>query len=525
MSTLFDDLPFPRPTASTEAARDAAVDAFGVPTWAAAAAAGEGPDGPGARHTDPEELLAGPEPPAARGGAPRGQPPAHRRRRRLGQDPRAHAPHRLPAGARGVHPGQVLAITFTNKAAAEMRERVAALVGRRAKAMWVSTFHSACVRILRREAAQGRDEVHLLHLRRRRQPAPDVDGHARPRPRPQALPAALVQPPGVQPQERARRRGDLRLHAWRRAPTTSGCWPRPTPAYQRRLRQANALDFDDLIMTTVNILQAFPEVAEHYRRRFRHVLVDEYQDTNHAQYQLVKELVGPRLPVCRRLTAPSVPPAELAVVGDADQSIYAFRGATIRNIVEFEQDYPDARTILLEQNYRSTQTILQAANSVIAKQPRAPQAKNLWTDSGDGAKIVGYVGDSEHDEAAFVAKTIDALGDEPGRQAQGRRRLLPHQRPVASPGGGLRPRRPALQGRRRHAVLRAPRGQGRAGLPAGPLQPRRHGQPAPHPQRAQAGHRRPRRGLRRRRSPSASASPSSPPSAAPRTPRPSRPAR
>ena len=164
-------------------------------------------------------------------------------------------------------------------------------------------------------------------------------------------------------------------------------------------------------MTTVNILQAFPEVAEYYRRRFRHVLVDEYQDTNHAQYQLVKELVGhadrPGMPGA---DGPSVPPAELVVVGDADQSIYAFRGATIRNIVEFEEDYPDARTILLEQNYRSTQTILQAANSVIAKNPER-RKKNLWSDSGDGARIVGYVGDSEHDEASFVARQIDQLGD------------------------------------------------------------------------------------------------------------------
>ncbi|HRB98457.1 MAG TPA: 3'-5' exonuclease, partial [Dermatophilaceae bacterium] len=177
---------------------------------------------------------------------------------------------------------------------------------------------------------------------------------------------------------------------------------------QRRLRQANALDFDDLIMTTVHVLQAFPDVAEHYRRRFRHILVDEYQDTNVAQYQLVRELVG----------HPSddphaVPPGQLCVVGDADQSIYAFRGATIRNIVEFEQDYPNARTILLEQNYRSTQTILRAANAVIA-QNSARRPKNLWTDSGDGPPIVGYVADSEHDEAAFVARRIDSLGDTDG---------------------------------------------------------------------------------------------------------------
>ena len=150
--------------------------------------------------------------------------------------------------------------------------------------------------------------------------------------------------------------------------------------------------------------------AEHYRRRFRHVLVDEYQDTNHAQYVLVKELVGQGID---KPGEPAVPAAELCVVGDADQSIYAFRGATIRNIAEFEQDYPHARTILLEQNYRSTQTILRAANAVIAKNT-ARRPKNLWTDSGDGTQIVGYVADSEHDEAAFVARQIDDLADRHG---------------------------------------------------------------------------------------------------------------
>ena len=153
-------------------------------------------------------------------------------------------------------------------------------------------------------------------------------------------------------------------------------------------------------MTTVNLLQAFPEAAEHYRRRFRHVLVDEYQDTNHAQYVLVKEIVGP--------PAATLPPAELAVVGDADQSIYAFRGATIRNILQFEEDFPDAHTILLEQNYRSTQTILSAANAVISRNlNRKP--KNLWSDAGSGWPIVGYVADNEHDEATFVAQTVDEL--------------------------------------------------------------------------------------------------------------------
>jgi DNA helicase-2/ATP-dependent DNA helicase PcrA len=168
------------------------------------------------------------------------------------------------------------------------------------------------------------------------------------------------------------------------------------------LRRANALDFDDLIMTTVTLLQLFPDVAEHYRRRFRHVLVDEYQDTNHAQYVLVKELVGA-----------GDGRSELCVVGDADQSIYAFRGATIRNILQFEADYPDATVVLLEQNYRSTQTILSAANAVIAKNPdRKP--KRLWSDAGAGEQIVGYVAENEHDEAAWVAGEIDRLSDEHG---------------------------------------------------------------------------------------------------------------
>jgi len=172
--------------------------------------------------------------------------------------------------------------------------------------------------------------------------------------------------------------------------------------YQRRLREAHAVDFDDLIMATVGLLQSHPDVAEHYRRRFRHVLVDEYQDTNHAQYMLIKELVGPG--------TDELPPAELCVVGDADQSIYAFRGATIRNILEFERDYPDARTILLEQNYRSTQTILDAANAVINRNAdRKP--KRLWSDQGQGDLIVGYVADNEHAEADWVAKEVDRLCD------------------------------------------------------------------------------------------------------------------
>jgi DNA helicase-2/ATP-dependent DNA helicase PcrA len=171
------------------------------------------------------------------------------------------------------------------------------------------------------------------------------------------------------------------------------------------LRTANAFDFDDLIGETVAVLQSYPQIAEYYRRRFRHILVDEYQDTNHAQYVLVRELVGVAAP-----DTAAVPPAELCVVGDADQSIYAFRGATIRNIEDFERDFPSATTILLEQNYRSTQNILSAANAVIAFNS-GRRDKRLWTDSGDGELIVGYVADNEHDEARFVAGEIDALAD------------------------------------------------------------------------------------------------------------------
>ncbi|MDP9397718.1 MAG: DNA helicase PcrA [Actinomycetota bacterium] len=308
-------------------------------------------------------------------------------------------------GARNVHPGAVLAITFTNKAAGEMKERVAALVGPRAKAMWVSTFHSACVRILRREAKR-------LGLRTSFSIYDAADAHR--------LMTLVCRDLDLDPKRYAPRAVsayvsnlknelvDEETFASRASGHLEQVYAECYTLYQRRLREASALDFDDLIMTTVNLLQAFPDAAEHYRRRFRHVLVDEYQDTNHAQYVLVRELVGGG---SNCDGSPAVPAAELVVVGDADQSIYAFRGATIRNILQFEQDYPDARTILLEQNYRSTQTILNAANAVIARNGNR-KPKNLWSEAGEGVRIVGYVADNEHDEAAFVANEIDRLGDE-----------------------------------------------------------------------------------------------------------------
>ncbi|MFE0416941.1 DNA helicase PcrA [Streptomyces tendae] len=309
---------------------------------------------------------------------------------------------------RNVHPGQILAITFTNKAAGEMKERVEQLVGPRAHAMWVMTFHSACVRILRRESKKlgftssfsiydAADSKRLMALVCR-----DLD----------------LDPKRFPPKSFSAKISNLKNElideedfAAQAADGFEKTLAQAYALYQSRLREANALDFDDLIMTTVNLLRAFPDVAEHYRRRFRHVLVDEYQDTNHAQYALVRELVG--VPSEHPVDVPpeaEVPPAELCVVGDADQSIYAFRGATIRNILQFEEDYPDATTILLEQNYRSTQTILSAANAVIERnESRRP--KNLWTNQGSGAQITGYVADTEHDEAQFVADEIDRLTD------------------------------------------------------------------------------------------------------------------
>jgi DNA helicase-2/ATP-dependent DNA helicase PcrA len=312
--------------------------------------------------------------------------------------------------ARGVGVGQVLAITFTNKAAAEMRERVVRLVGHRARAMWVSTFHSTCVRILRNQASlinglnsnfsiyDADDSRRLLQMIGRDMGL-DIKRFS---PRLLANAISNLKNELIDPDQAVSDLSDSSDELTRTVASVYG-------EYQRRLRTANALDFDDLIGETVGILQAFPQIAQYYRRRFRHVLVDEYQDTNHAQYVLVRELAGRGAPESEA-SPDDIPPAELCVVGDADQSIYAFRGATIRNIEDFERDYPDAKTILLEQNYRSTQNILSAANSVISRNS-GRREKRLWTDAGAGELIVGYVADNEHDEARFVAEEIDALAE------------------------------------------------------------------------------------------------------------------
>jgi DNA helicase-2/ATP-dependent DNA helicase PcrA len=303
-------------------------------------------------------------------------------------------------GEQGIAPYQILAITFTNKAAAEMKERVSELVGDPARSMWVSTFHSACVRILRLEASRlgysnsftiydSSDSIRLLtviikglNLDAKQYAARAVHG---------AISAAkneLIGPADY-------------------ANTTTNHYEKTIAEifalYQKRLVSANAMDFDDLIGKTVELLQRFPEARARFRSRFRHILIDEYQDTNHAQYILIRELVG--------LPDEGFPIAELCVVGDADQSIYAFRGANIRNILQFEEDYQNARTVLLEQNYRSTQNILSAANGVIS-QNEGRKEKNLWSEEGTGEPVTGYVAESEHDEAEFVIGEIRRLRDE-----------------------------------------------------------------------------------------------------------------
>jgi DNA helicase II / ATP-dependent DNA helicase PcrA len=310
---------------------------------------------------------------------------------------------------RNVAPFEILAITFTNKAASEMKERVIELVGARAKAMWVSTFHSACVRILRSDAValgysnsftiyDASDSLRLItlvmkdmNLDPKKYNSRAIAGLISDAKNELLGPADYVQTVKNQFDEIV---AEVFTH------------------YQKRLSSANALDFDDLIGRTVELFQRFPEIKSKYRSRFKHVLVDEYQDTNRAQYVLIRELVG--------VAYDGAPPAELCVVGDSDQSIYAFRGANIRNILQFEDDFTDATTILLEQNYRSTQNILSAANAVISNN-EGRKEKNLWSEAGNGEIIKGYIAEDEHDEAEYVIAEIKRLRDaqicDPGQTA------------------------------------------------------------------------------------------------------------
>jgi DNA helicase-2/ATP-dependent DNA helicase PcrA len=294
----------------------------------------------------------------------------------------------------GVSPYGILAITFTNKAANEMKERVAQLVGSGvSRGMWVSTFHSACVRILRRDAATLGyrssftiyDDIDARRLVQFCLSDLDLDPKRFP---PKAIRAAI-----------SNAKNEL-IDFESFAQQGSGPYHEKVSdvyrLYQQRLLEASAMDFDDLLMVTVELFGAFPRILEHYQDRFQYVLVDEYQDTNHAQYRLVQMLGAKHRNVC--------------VVGDSDQSIYAFRGADVRNILEFERDYPDARVIVLDRNYRSTQTILDAANAVIANN-RGRTPKHLWTDLGAGEPITVYKSEDEHDEAAFIAEQLGVLQD------------------------------------------------------------------------------------------------------------------
>jgi DNA helicase-2/ATP-dependent DNA helicase PcrA len=293
----------------------------------------------------------------------------------------------------GVSPYEILAITFTNKAAGEMKERVSRLVGPVANNMWVSTFHSACVRILRQEIHRlgyrssfsiydNADSTRLITM-----VIKDLDLDPKRFP-PRQMKAAI-----------SKAKNEL-IDYETYASQDSGFYHEKVSdifrLYQQRLVEASAVDFDDILTLTVEILQAFPEVLERWQSRFQYILVDEYQDTNQAQYMLVKMLAAKHRNVC--------------VVGDSDQSIYAFRGADMRNIMGFEKDYPDTRVILLEQNYRSTQTILDAANAVIANNA-SRQPKRLWTDEGAGEHIVVFEAEDEHEEAAYIAEEIARLRD------------------------------------------------------------------------------------------------------------------
>ena len=329
--------------------------------------------------------------------------------------------------AHGFWASSILAITFTNKAAAEMRERLAALVGPEAEHMWISTFHSACVRILRRDGKEigltsgfsiydTADCERLVKL---------ISGDLN------------IDTKRYTPRMLLGKISDCKnsLTSWQDQLKSVNCDYKPGQRgyqvsagdvdelvavvyaeYQHRLAMANAVDFDDLIMRTVELFQRCPQVSEYYRHKFRYVFVDEYQDTNHAQYVLVRELSGidsGEQPDPQMRGAGRVGPSWITVVGDSDQSIYAFRGADIRNIQDFEQDFPNAKTIMLEQNYRSTQTILDAANAVIARNKNR-KPKKLWTALGEGDKIVGYAADNAQQEAGWIANEIARIHEEEG---------------------------------------------------------------------------------------------------------------
>lgn len=336
-------------------------------------------------------------------------------------------------------PSQILAITFTNKAAAEMRERLANLIGNNANSMWVSTFHSACVKILRahgdsiglKSGFSIYDSSDCERLVKIIESELNIDIK-------KFTPKLLLSKISdfknnlVTWQENLKNCApDYKLGAsvsgassFNAAGNADALYAAVYAEYQNRLSVSNAVDFDDLIMLTVKLLRQNPQVSAYYKRKFRYILVDEYQDTNHAQYVLIRELAGVDDAGVDDYSTDStvssvspdstqLPQSSITVVGDSDQSIYAFRGADIRNIQDFEQDFPSATTIMLEQNYRSTQTILDAANAVISNNANR-KPKKLWTSLGKGSPIVGYVADNAHGEASWVAQEIARLAGEDG---------------------------------------------------------------------------------------------------------------
>ena len=294
----------------------------------------------------------------------------------------------------GVKPNEILAITFTNKAAGEMRERLEDLLGPVARSIWILTFHAACGRILRREAQRLGyrsnftiyDQADQVRLTKACLEELDRDPK---RFVPRGIHAQISAAKNqlVTPEEYAERVSSFHDQ------TVAEVYD----LYQKRLIGSNAVDFDDLLMLTVQVLESFPEARERWQKVFRYILVDEYQDTNHAQYRLLQLLAEKHRNVC--------------AVGDPDQSIYAFRGADIRNILEFERDFGETKTIALEQNYRSTNTILDSANAVISNN-RERKPKNLWSELGEGEPVRVLEVEDEHSEARFVAAEIALLGEE-----------------------------------------------------------------------------------------------------------------